>query len=196
MPNSNLKLSTIDRFAVHTFNRREKIPCNQNILWKIEQGAVRSFVLSDNGSIIPLGFWGKRDVIGQPLTYLQPCYLECLAETKAMSIQSDQYWEFKPVMLAHIQQMQELLRIRHGQIRRRLECFLIWLGQKFGCLYDQKVIIELKLTHQEIAEAIGTTRVTATRLLQELEEESLITYSPHNYLVLRRFSRYGKLTPT
>ncbi|QDZ40180.1 Crp/Fnr family transcriptional regulator [Euhalothece natronophila Z-M001] len=190
MSNSNLQLSTIDRFAVHTFSRRDKIPCNPNILWKIEEGAVRSFALSENRSIIPLGFWGKRDVIGQPLTYVQPCYLECLTETKVMSIESNQYWEIEPIMLAHIQQMQELLRIRHGQIRRRLECFLNWLGYKFGCLYDQKVIIELRLTHREIAEAIGTTRVTATRVLQELEEESLISYSPHNYLVLHRFSPF------
>ncbi|MFP4338192.1 MAG: Crp/Fnr family transcriptional regulator, partial [Halothece sp.] len=130
------------------------------------------------------------DVIGQPLTYLQPCHLECLDETKVMSIQANQYWEIESVMLAHIQQMQALLRIRHGQIRRRLECFLNWLGYKFGSLHDQKVIIKLRLTHQEIAEAIGTTRVTATRLLKVLEDEALISYSPHNYLVLRRFSPF------
>lgn len=40
---------------------------------------------------------------------------------------------------------------------------------------EQGQLIDLRLTHQEIAEVIGTTRVTVTRLLKQFEREAIIT---------------------
>ena len=43
------------------------------------------------------------------------------------------------------------------------------------CTWGEKgVTIDLRLSHQAIAEAIGSTRVTITRLLGELKNSSLL----------------------
>lgn len=52
--------------------------------------------------------------------------------------------------------------------------FLIWLGQKFGRDVEAGRLIDLGVTHQEIAEAINTTRVSVTRILQQLETEGML----------------------
>jgi len=45
-------------------------------------------------------------------------------------------------------------------------------------------LIDLRLTHQGIAEAIGSTRVTVTRLLKELESERKILRQQRHYIVI------------
>ena len=40
---------------------------------------------------------------------------------------------------------------------------------------EKGITIDLKLSHQSIAEAIGSTRVTITRLLGDLKDSGLLT---------------------
>lgn len=56
----------------------------------------------------------------------------------------------------------------------RLTKLLIWLAQKFGSKVSQGILIELRLTHHELADMIGSTRVTVTRLLNQLDKEKII----------------------
>lgn len=168
--------------------RREAIPLNQGSLWKIEKGSVHAFTLSDTGTIISLGFWSAGDVIGQYLTCIQPYQVECLTDVEIYSLLPSECWNLNQVMLSHIQQMQELLRIRSGQIQQRLRQFLEWMAYKFGRETDQGKLIELRLTHQDMADVIGTTRVTITRLLHQLEESGEIHLTRKNYILLHRHS--------
>ena len=57
---------------------------------------------------------------------------------------------------------------------QRLTKLLVWLAQKFGTQVLQGVLINLRLTHQELADMIGSTRVTVTRLLNQLDKEKII----------------------
>ena len=61
-----------DRQIQRAFKKREYIPLDNGILWQIEVGIVRTLTLAENGTIISLGFWGVRDVIGQLLACIQP----------------------------------------------------------------------------------------------------------------------------
>jgi CRP-like cAMP-binding protein len=170
------------------FKRRETIPLKDNILWQITAGAVRIFTIAENGTVISLGFWGIGDVMGQPLIFIQPCWIECLTNVEAAMLKPDECWNLNQIMLSHLHQTQELLRIRHGQIQQRMQLFLKWLGYKFGSLTEQGQLIQLRLTHQEMADAIGTTRVTITRLLQQLEQEQVISWSRDNHIVIHHLS--------
>lgn len=51
---------------------------------------------------------------------------------------------------------------------------LTLLSQKFGREVEQGLLIDLRLTHQDIAELLGSTRVTVTRILRQLEQQGLI----------------------
>lgn len=185
MHNSNLSWPTLPRSTASTFKRRETIPLGENILWQIRSGAVRLFTLSDDGSVITLGFWGVGDLIGQPFICIQPCQIECLTDVEAVSLTPDQCWDLNRVTLFHIHQLQEIIRIRQGQVQQRLQLLLNWLAHKFGRATEQGKFIELPLTHQDIADAVGTTRVTVTRLMQDLERDAVISYSKRHHIVLR-----------
>jgi CRP-like cAMP-binding protein len=62
---------------------------------------------------------------------------------------------------------------------------LNWLAKKFGRQVEQGQLINLRLTHQEIAEILGTTRVTITRLLNEFEQRGAIKRLPRQFIVLQ-----------
>ena len=64
--------------------------------------------------------------------------------------------------------------LTHRDMSSRLASFLLVLCRDFGVPGDKGVTIDLKLSHQAIAEAIGSTRVTITRLLGELKSSSLL----------------------
>jgi CRP-like cAMP-binding protein len=174
----------LDRSLMQTFNRRDILPLETNLLWQIRAGAVRLLTLSEDGTPITLGFWGDGDLTGQPLICIQPGEIECLTKVQAVPLNPEQCWNFQSVMRSHLHQMQELIRLRQGQVRQRLHMLLDWLAFKFGHPINQGRLIQLRLTHQDMADAIGTTRVTVTRLMQELERNGEIGYSKKNCVIL------------
>lgn len=169
---------------LHTFNRRDLIPLRPNTLWLLEQGAVRTTTWNEEGSLMTLGYWGSDDVVGQPLSHTCPYQVECLTCVEACCIPWHQCDRILEAICRHTQQTEELLCIvRCERIHQRLQQFLVWLSRKFGRQVEQGQLIELRLTHQELAEAIGTSRVTVTRLLKQLEREKFISRL-HRYLIV------------
>lgn len=65
--------------------------------------------------------------------------------------------------------------LAHRDMGSRLVSFLLILCRDFGLPSSEGLTIDLKLSHQAIAEAIGSTRVTVTRLLGELRENNMIS---------------------
>jgi CRP/FNR family transcriptional regulator, global nitrogen regulator len=65
--------------------------------------------------------------------------------------------------------------LAHRDMGSRLVSFLLILCRDFGIPRTDGVTIDLKLSHQAIAEAIGSTRVTVTRLLGDLRQENMIS---------------------
>jgi global nitrogen regulator NtcA len=65
--------------------------------------------------------------------------------------------------------------LAHRDMGSRLVSFLLILCRDFGVPSQDGITIDLKLSHQAIAEAIGSTRVTVTRLLGDLRQEGMIS---------------------
>jgi CRP/FNR family transcriptional regulator, global nitrogen regulator len=64
--------------------------------------------------------------------------------------------------------------LAHRDMGSRLVSFLLILFRDFGVPTNEGIRIDLKLSHQAIAEAIGSTRVTVTRLLGDLRDKEMI----------------------
>jgi CRP-like cAMP-binding protein len=166
------------------FQRRETIPLNQNTLWQIESGIVRTATWGTDATMIPLGFWGIHDVIGLPLSHIAPYQIDCLTDVTVCILSNDLPYPLD-AMISHIQQMEELLRMMHSNsVEQRLLKFLFWFANKFGQDTNDGQIIKVRLTHQEIAEVIGSTRVTVTRLLQKFQSERMLNWSEERYMLL------------
>lgn len=65
--------------------------------------------------------------------------------------------------------------LAHRDMGSRLVSFLLILCRDFGVPTSEGIMIDLKLSHQAIAEAIGSTRVTVTRLLGDLRQDRMIS---------------------
>ncbi|MFM7423569.1 MAG: global nitrogen regulator NtcA [Elainella sp.] len=65
--------------------------------------------------------------------------------------------------------------LAHRDMGSRLVSFLLILCRDFGVPAPDGITIDLKLSHQAIAEAIGSTRVTVTRLLGDLRQDKMIS---------------------
>lgn len=104
-----------------------------------------------------------------------------------MSLQADQvgaalqeHPELSSIMLrglsSRILQTEMMIEtLAHRDMGSRLVSFLLILCRDFGVPGESGITIDLKLSHQAIAEAIGSTRVTVTRLLGDLREQSMIS---------------------
>ena len=161
----------VEQLYGQTFPRDAMLPLTRQRLWLIEHGFVRTVNYSEAGEIVTLGLWGVGDIVGRPLSDNQGYEVECLTPARCRLVRLQDV-NVSEVRSRQVQQMETLLNILHcRRIPERMLMFLSWLGEKYGQVSDRGCILDLRLTHQAIAEMIGSTRVTVTRLLNVFESE-------------------------
>jgi CRP-like cAMP-binding protein len=171
---------------VRQFQKRVFLPQEANFLWKIESGVVRALTWLEDGTIVTLGVWGKGDTVGHAFSTSEPYEIECITKVEAAAFPLDNWAPFSGILLEHIQQARELMVIRsYKTVDMMVMKLLIWFAQKFGREVETGRLIDLRLTHQDIAEILGTTRVTVTRVLTQLEEQGLIQRLPLHLTIVQ-----------
>ena len=78
--------------------------------------------------------------------------------------------------------MLALLGLRRVEDRAR--GFLEMLAKEYGQPCDDGLRLNLRLTHQEMASALSTTRVTVTRVIGLLRDESRLKIDAQRHLVI------------
>jgi CRP/FNR family transcriptional regulator, global nitrogen regulator len=95
---------------------------------------------------------------------------------KALKDNSDMSWLMLKGLSSRILQTEMMVEtLAHRDMGSRLVSFLLILCRDFGLPNNNGITIDLRLSHQAIAEAIGSTRVTVTRLLGDLKDGELIS---------------------
>jgi CRP-like cAMP-binding protein len=172
-------------FKHSKFARRSLLPLGRDYLWQIETGVVRTLTWLEDGTTVTLGLWGPGDVVSRVLSNADPYQIECLTPVEASTLPLDRWHLVNEALILHIQQYQEFLEILHCRsVDASLLQLLSWLAKKFGHQVERGQLIDLHLTHQEISEIIGTTRVTVTRLLNSFEKQGVIKRLPRKFIVL------------
>ncbi len=169
-----------------SFKRRSTIPLRQISLWQIESGVVRMLTWLEDGSTITLGLCGAGDIVGQQLSKIDPYQIECLTEVEATPLSLNEWFPDPAYLLTRVQQAEEFMLIRsYRRVEEMLLKLLTWLSKKFGREVKQGRLIELRLTHQDLAELLGTTRVTITRILKQFEQQGLVQRLPNQLTLLQ-----------
>ncbi len=173
-----------DESIKRTFGCLDTLPLRQRILWKVESGVLRTYTFNETGTRNILGYWGAGDVVGHPLSRLNPYEIECLTPVEVVLIPPERWHQALEAIMLHAQQTKELLYVKgYERAHHRLMHLLVWLAQKFGRTVSQGKLIDVPLTHEGIAESIGSTRVTVTRLLKQFEREGIIHRDHRNIIV-------------
>lgn len=182
---ASLSTKTFDETSRHIFPRRSHLPNRSNALWKIETGVVRTVTWLEDGTIITLGLWGPGDTIGKRISKCDPFQIECLTKVEAILLSGDR-WLNRDILLNHIQQAEDFMVIRaYKRVDFMLYQLLTWLAKRFGYEVDQGHLIDMILTHQDIADILGTSRVTVTRTLGHFEQQGLIDRLPLHQIILQ-----------
>ena len=182
---ASVSTKTFDETSRHIFSRRSHLANRSNALWRIETGVVRTVTWLEDGTIITLGLWGPGDTIGKPISKCDPFQIECLTKVEAILLSGDR-WLNRDILLNHIQQAESFMVMRgYKRVDFMLYQLLIWLAKRFGSEVEQGHLIDMILTHQDIAEIIGTSRVTVTRTLGHFEQQGLIDRLPLHRIILQ-----------
>ncbi|WP_096663933.1 Crp/Fnr family transcriptional regulator [Dolichospermum compactum] len=169
------KLSTSANNTQQHFTRRSLLPSKKGALWRIESGFVMNYTYLEDGTTVALGLWGAGDTVGELLSTMKPYQIECLTNVEATIVPVDDWNQLTNTLLDHIQQAEELMLIRsHRKVETMLMQLLAWLSKKFGSEVEKGRLIDMRLTHEDLATLINSTRVTITRVLGQLEQEGLI----------------------
>lgn len=174
----------IHEVAQRSFSCADIFPLQSKVLWKIEHGIVRTFSCNEAGTRSILGYWGLEDVVGLPLSRLSHYEIECVTDVQ-VTILTQSSWQYAiGAILSHNQQTEELLYINsYERTHQRLLYFLRWLAKKFGRTVQEGKLIAVPLTHEAIADSVGSTRVTITRLLSQFEKEGVINRQRRNIVL-------------
>lgn len=172
--------------SFYRLKRRDRISIDTCTLWQVRSGLVRTITWTEEGDVVPLGLWNRGSIIGVPITQVEPCELQCLSTVELNRLPLD-YSLTVEMLLKHTAQVNRLLQIMHCRhVQERLLQFTCWLAENFGQTTSHGRLITVRLTHQEIAETIGTLRVTVTRFIKQLEAEGLLRWSGRERFVSNR----------
>ena len=69
----------------------------------------------------------------------------------------------------------------------RIKSLFIFLAERYGRDNKDGIVIDIRLTHQEIANLLTTTRVTVTRIMSGLKESKWLILERSKY-VLKKHS--------
>ena len=177
----------------HTFLKGEIIPLNPQTIWQVYQGMVKLSTVCENGEEVIVGLAGPSMPFGSVLTSL-----DIYQATAFCAVQLVQYSLTEIAASPHLsqtvlnrvdqrlRQTEALLAIsRQRRVKSRFSQLLQLLKQEIGQPVAQGTRLSLRFTHQDLAEACSTTRVTITRLLGNLQEEGLIIIDFQNHIVLK-----------
>lgn len=159
-----------------SFNRGEVLPETLGN-WIIQTGVIRTMTWNEEGSVSVLGVWGRGDLIGSVTRNIDPYQSECLTPV-VLSLLNDPQ-ALPELLLKQCMKMEELLVLSYCRnVGDRLLRMLYWLARHIGVPHCDRMIpgrlIDMQMTHQQLADLTGTTRVTVTRCLGNFERDGQI----------------------
>ncbi len=177
--------ASIARENLQLFRTNEQLPLSSEYLWLIIEGVVKSSTTNQKGENVTLSYWGKNDVVGKPLSSDSLYILECVKPVKAEKIYIQDWEKLSSGVLRHGQQIKELTYIiRTGKVPQRLLLLLGWLANKFSDKLNPNKSINFNITHQELSEILGVSRITVTKILNQFEEQGVISRPGRSKIIL------------
>lgn len=178
---------------LHFYAKGEKIPLVSQGVWQVYKGLVQLSTVCQNGEEVWLGW-------AEPATFFGQCF-SLLRSYQAIALADVQLTWFSqaeinasprlaqmvlPQLVRRIQQAEALLAISgQRRVEDRLQQLLLLMKREISQPVEEGSRIGVRLTHQNLANAIGTTRVTVTRLLSKLKNEGSISFDRDRHIILK-----------
>ncbi len=189
-----LSLEDTEKGRLHFYERGENVPLLTGGIWQVYRGIAQLSQLSPQGEEILLGW-------AQPATFFGS-WLTSVASYQVKGL-SDLYLKWHPIeevansselanmaftqLARRMRQTEALLAIAGlKRVEDRLQQLLYLLEKELGEVSNNQTRLQVRLTHQNLAGAIGTTRVTVTRLLGEFQRQGWLSFDCDRHIIITR----------
>lgn len=172
------------------------IPLHACDIWVVCRGVVQLGTLHYDGTEALLGFAYPEMPFGLPLTQISPYTATAFSDVVLMRLSQIEL-EQSPVLAQEIffqlnrraQQTEALLNVvHHHSVSDRFQALLLLLARELGEQTPGGIRIGIRLTHQQLANLVGSTRVTATRIIGSLRKEGWLSIDKTRHMVIHDFS--------
>ena len=177
-----------------------RVPLLKKSVWLVVRGMVKLSAISVQGDELLLGLAGPNEPFGDPLSNVDVYEATTLCESDLLCLTCDEIASSPHLAMALLQGMG--VRYRQSEamlgllglrrIEDRVRGFLELLANDYGQPCDQGLRLNIKLTHQELASALSTTRVTVTRVLGSLKDEGWLQLDGQRRLVIAHLPRRAR----
>ena len=177
---------------LHLYERGEGIPLIDEGIWQVYRGLVQLTQLSSRGEEVWLGWVQPSHFFGLWFTQIDSYQAKALSEVylrwyRLSEIETSPH--LAPLILTQVvqqmRQRQALLGIVGlRRVEHRLQELLELLKQEIGQPVEKGTYLPVRLTHQNLANAIGTTRVTVTKLLGEFQRQGWLSLDSKRHLII------------
>jgi CRP-like cAMP-binding protein len=186
-----LETSYEKRSLVH-LTAGSSVPLLKKSVWLVVRGMVKLSAISMQGDELLLGLAGPNEPFGDPLTNVQAYEARSMVDSDLLCINCEEIAESPHLAIAVLQGMAARYRQSEAmlallglrRIEERVRGFLELLANDYGVPCDQGLRLNVKLTHQDLASALSTTRVTVTRVLGSLRDEGWLQIDGQRRLVI------------
>lgn len=164
-------------FPIHSFSRGQEIPLAEQKIWIVMRGVVTLNTLHPSGDESLLGLAIPSMPFGLPLTRVLPYSAIAIAPSELLQLSLVELERSPTIQQALVKQMGRRLQQSESiaallglrRVEERLKQFLLLLSDDLGePVAGGGLRISVRLTHHHLASALGTTRVTVTRILNQL----------------------------
>lgn len=168
------------------------IPLPPQTLAYVVKGLVKLTTLTEQNQEVLIGLIGRGMPFGKELTSLPIYEATALSDVELISFSqmeiaaSSHLTQLLFSGVSHrLRQTEELLALcGERQVQTRLCRLLQLLKTEVGQPVAQGVCLTIRLTHEDLASACCTTRVTITRLLKKLYQEKKISFDHKKHIIL------------
>jgi len=183
---------------LHPYASGQSIPMYAHEIWIVCRGAVQLNTLHPSGTEVALGIAGASMPFGLPLTSVEPYHAIAMSDVDLMRLSMTEV-EQSPMLAQGIfrhltrrlQQSEAMMSaISYRHVEDRLRQMLLLLKNEIGQTTSEGTKINVRLTHQYLANAIGSTRVTVTRALGQLQAQGWLTIDKHRHIFIPSSSKF------
>lgn len=178
--------------SLHPYRSGQAIPMYAHDIWIVCRGIVQLSTLYSTGDEALLGLISSSMPFGLPLTSIYPYQATALTDVDLMRLTMTEIEQSPLLAQGVFRHLNRRLRqteaflalVGHRRVYDRLCHLLLLLAQEMGQPTPQGMRLNIRLTHQHLANATGTTRVTVTRLLGQLRESGWLTIDTDHHLII------------
>jgi hypothetical protein len=145
--------------------------------WSILEGYVRTTSFDQDGEAFTLSVWGPGEWLSSSYSTLVPVEMQCISAVWVEQIEPSEaeVVAFLRLQIRNTEQIFEINRVRSAELR--LLAMLRWISVRFGQVNSHGHRLSLKemnLTHRDLADLCGLTRVTVTKNLNRFKTLGLL----------------------